>query len=135
MTRRKTAKTMGYKYKVAVNPTKQKKRTWEEGRKVRKVGRAVTFDASKSEKETRERLRGGAKNHGANGSLRGGEDHTGSRLRESGARAGDKTRRCGGGVACGGACGGDGRIRRRTFSCFFAFALLQFSFGFDILKR
>lgn len=51
---------------------------------MRKVGRAVTFDASGSEKETRERLRGGAKNHGANGSLRGGEDHTGSRLHPRG---------------------------------------------------
>ena len=87
------AKTTVYKYKVAVNPTKQKKRTWGEGQRVRKVGRAVTFDASGSEKETRERFRGGAKNHGANGSLRGGEDHTGSRLRGSGTRAAGQTER------------------------------------------
>ena len=85
ITRRNAAKTTVYKYKVAANPTKQKKRTREEGQKVRKVGRAVTFDASESEKETRERLRGGAKNHRANGSLRGGGSY-GERI--AGARGG-----------------------------------------------
>ena len=67
ITRRNTAKITVCKYKVAVYPIKQKKRAREEGRRVRKVGRAVTFDASESEKETRERLRGGAKNHGQEG--------------------------------------------------------------------
>ena len=63
ITRRNTAKMTVFKHKVAVYPIKQKIRSREEGQRMRKVGRAVTFDASESGKETRERLRGGAKNH------------------------------------------------------------------------
>ena len=129
----------------------------------RKVGRAVTFDASESEKETRERFRGGAKNHGqvglrvremrreATGTVTGFAAGRGGSYGEriAGARGGIRDGvialcrdLCAVGCAraewqnapvrrrgcLGGARGGDGRIRRRTFFLLFSVCALAILF-------
>ena len=121
---------------VAANPTIDGETEDREGRKVRRVGKKTVCGGLKRAGEARKRVLGGAKNHRQEG-LRA----RGMRREAAGTATGFAV---GAGILWRKDSGRAGRSRGEAFgagasgvhfSCFFAFALLQFSFGFDILKR